>query len=53
MERSKFGANAQPYYILLNNEGKPLAAPYSYNENVAAYLQFLRSGLQRYDSGKK
>ncbi|MDE6867152.1 MAG: thioredoxin family protein [Muribaculaceae bacterium] len=53
LERSKFGANAQPYYILLNNEGKPLAAPYSYNENVAAYLQFLRSGLQRYDSEKK
>lgn len=53
LERSKFGANAQPYYVLVDNEGKPLAQPYSYDENIQKYLNFLRSGLERYDAQKK
>ena len=53
LERSKFGANAQPYYVLVDNNGKPLAQPYGYDENVPKYLQFLRSGISRYNSQKK
>ncbi|MDE6408788.1 MAG: thioredoxin family protein [Muribaculaceae bacterium] len=52
LERSKFGANAQPYYVLVDNEGKPLAKPYSYDENVPKYLQFLRSGVERYKAAQ-
>ena len=48
LQRSKFGANAQPFYVLLDNEGHPLTGSYSYNEDVAAYLSFLEEGLQRY-----
>ena len=48
LQRSKFGANAQPFYVLLDNEGHPLVGSYSYNEDVAAYLSFLEEGLQRY-----
>ena len=48
LQRSKFGANAQPFYVLLDNEGHPLTASYSYNENVAAYRNFLEKGLQEY-----
>ena len=49
LQRSKFGANAQPFYVLLNNAGHPLAGSCSYNEDVAAYRNFLEEGLQRYN----
>ena len=50
LQRSKFGANAQPFYVLLNNDGYPLAGSYSYNEDVAVYLNFLEKGLKNYNS---
>ena len=50
LQRSKFGANAQPFYILLNNEGTPLAPSYAYDEDVSKYIQFLESGLKRFKS---
>lgn len=53
LERTKFGANAQPYYVLVDNNGKPLAQPYGYDENIPKYLQFLRSGIERYNSQNK
>ena len=48
LQRTKFGANAQPFYVLLDNEGHPLAPSRSYDEDIAAYLQFLHQGLSRY-----
>lgn len=48
LQRSKFGANAQPFYILLDHEGQPLGPSYAFNEDVAQYMQFLRSGLDRF-----
>ena len=48
LQRSKFGANAQPFYVLLDNEGHPLTGSYSYNEDVQAYVGFLQRGLARY-----
>lgn len=48
LQRSKFGANAQPFYVLLNNEGHPLTKSYSYNEDISAYLDFLQKGLDKY-----
>jgi Thiol:disulfide interchange protein len=52
LQRSKFGANAQPFYVLLNAEGKPLAPSYAYNENVDEYIQFLQSGLATFKESK-
>ena len=49
LQRSKFGANAQPFYVLLDNAGRPLAAPYSFNEDVQSYRNFLQKGLQNYN----
>ncbi|MBP3353678.1 MAG: thioredoxin family protein [Bacteroidales bacterium] len=46
LQRYKFGANAQPYYLLLSPDGKPLTSPYSYNENIADFKKFLRKGLE-------
>ena len=48
LQRTKFGANAQPFYVLLDDKGQPLAPSRSYDEDIAAYLQFLRQGLSRY-----
>lgn len=49
LERSKFGATAQPFYVILDNDGKPIAPSYSYNENVDKYIQFLKTGLENYN----
>lgn len=48
LQRSKFGANAQPFYVLLDNGGKPLQASYSYDENIDNYVKFLQKGLEEY-----
>ena len=48
LQRSKFGANAQPFYVLLDNEGKPLNKSYSYDEDVNKYIDFLQTGLRNY-----
>jgi len=48
LQRSKFGANAQPFYILLDGDGNPLSSSYAYNENVSKYISFLQNGLKRF-----
>lgn len=48
LQRSKFGANAQPFYVIIDNEGKPLTGSYSYDENIDRYLEFLNKGLGNY-----
>jgi hypothetical protein len=52
LQRSKFGANAQPFYVLLDNEGNPLNMSYSYNENIDKYVNFLQTGLTNYKAKK-
>lgn len=47
LQRSKFGANAQPFYVLLDNEGHPLNHAYSYNEDVDKFVDYLQEGLSR------
>lgn len=48
LQRSKFGANAQPFYILLDHEGQPLGPSYAFDEDVAKYIQFLQNGVKEY-----
>ncbi|MBO4613093.1 MAG: thioredoxin family protein [Bacteroidaceae bacterium] len=48
LQRYKFGANAQPFYVLVDNEGRPLAPSYSYDEDVTAFKQFLETGIRNY-----
>ena len=48
LQRSKFGANAQPFYVLIDNQGIPLNKSYSYDENVDKYVDFLQTGLKNY-----
>lgn len=46
--RTRFQVNAQPTYILLDNDGTPLVAPRSYDTDVDSYIRFLRAGLEAY-----
>lgn len=48
LQRSKFGANAQPFYVIIDNNGNPLAGSYSYDENTGHYMDFLNKGLDNY-----
>ena len=52
LQRVKFGANAQPFYVLLDNQGKPLNKSYAYNEDIPKYIEFLQTGLENYKKGK-
>ena len=49
LQRVKFGANAQPFYVLIDNEGNPLNKSYSFDEDVAKYVDFLETGLKNYN----
>lgn len=53
LQRVKFGANAQPFYVLIDNEGKPLNKSYSYDEDVPKYVEFLQKGLENYKTVKQ
>ena len=48
LQRYKFNANAQPYYVILNDEGELLSGPYTYDENVARFSEFLEKGIKGY-----
>ena len=50
LQRSKFGTNAQPFYVAVNPDGYPLTAPAVYDENISKYLDFLKEGLKNYNS---
>ena len=48
LQRVKFGANAQPFYVLIDNEGNPLNKSYSFDEDINKYVDFLEIGLNNY-----
>ena len=48
LQRSKFGANAQPFYVILDNGGMPMTGPYSYDENISHYTDFMNKGMENY-----
>lgn len=53
LQRMKFGCNAQPYYFILDNDGHVIAPPRSYNEDVPAYTQWLKEGLETYKNARE
>lgn len=52
LQRVKFGANAQPFYVLIDNEAKPLNKSYAYDEDIPKYIEFLQTGLANYRKEK-
>ncbi|MDE6528637.1 MAG: thioredoxin family protein [Muribaculaceae bacterium] len=53
LQRSKFAANSQPYYIILDNEGQALVSPTYYDENVSKFVEWLQAGMKRYADSSK
>lgn len=53
LQRSKFAANSQPYYIILDNNGQAMVAPTYYDENVTKFVEWLQAGMKRYADSKK
>lgn len=49
LQRVKFGANAQPFYVPVDNEGNPLNSSYGHKKSVDEYLKFLNTGLENYN----
>lgn len=52
LQRSKFGANAQPFHVIVDGEGKPLAPSFVYKEDIPAYKRFLNQGIDNYNKKK-
>ena len=52
LQRSKFGANAQPFHVIVDNNGKPLAPSFPYKEDIPAYKKFLNTGIENYKKEK-
>ena len=46
LQRHKFGANAQPFYVIIDKEGKPLNHSYAFSEDISAFTNFLEKGLK-------
>ncbi|MGM9846008.1 MAG: protein-disulfide reductase DsbD family protein [Muribaculaceae bacterium] len=52
LQRHKFDISSQPYYVLLDNDGMPLAPARVYDENIDAFVAWLEQGLDNYKSKK-
>ncbi len=50
LQRTKFGANAQPFYVLLDNEGMPIGGSYSYDEDIDKFVDYLQGGIKAYQA---
>lgn len=48
LQRYKFAASTQPYYVVLNNNGEPMESPYYYNESVPEFIDWLENALKNY-----
>lgn len=48
LQRSKFAANSQPYYVILDNKGAAMVSPYYYDENIAKFAEWLEAGNKTY-----
>lgn len=48
LQRFKFGANSQPYYVVLNAKGELLSGPYYYDENIEKFMSFLEKGVANF-----
>lgn len=48
LQAVKFGANAQPFYVLIDNDGMPINKSYTFDEDVDKYIEFLETGLKNY-----
>ncbi len=48
LQRHKFGTQSQPFYVVLDHQGKPLSPSHAYDESVDKYVEFLHTGLKNF-----
>ena len=48
LQRHKFKANSQPYYIVLDNNGNALTKPTYYDEDLDKFIAWLNEGAEKY-----
>lgn len=53
LQRHKFGANAQPFYVILDPDGNLLAGPYGYDENIDRFSRFLKQGIEEFSGASR
>ena len=53
LQRHKFAANAQPYYIAIDPAGNPLSPSYAHDTDISKYIDFLKGGLKEYEKRQK
>lgn len=53
LQTQKFGANAQPFYVMLDSNGKPLGPSFGFDKDVQNYVAWLESGLREYKEKTK
>ena len=52
-EASKFETNSQPYYVIVDNQGKKLVPAQAFNLDIKNYVNFLDQGLAAYQTRNK
>ena len=50
---TRFTANAQPYYVLLDTDGKQLCKPKAYDLDIEKFIKFLENGIKKQKAGSK
>lgn len=48
LQRTKFGANAQPYYVILDQQAMPISPSYTYSKDVKLFKTFLEDAQSRF-----
>ncbi|MGB4577564.1 MAG: cytochrome c biogenesis protein CcdA [Paludibacter sp.] len=48
LQRTKFGANAQPFYVILDNKGNPLNKSFGFDENPENFIQWIEKGKENF-----
>lgn len=51
-QKSKFNANAQPFYVLMGHDGEVLAQPRAYNLDIDEFVEFLELGKKNFTDGR-
>lgn len=47
LQRSRFNANTQPFYVIIDTEGNQIGPHRSYDEDVSAYINWLKGAVRK------
>lgn len=53
LQGSRFGTNSQPYYVILDHNGKELTHPHAFDQSIENYIKFLDAGKAAFSKGNQ